>query len=238
MISIVVCDNEAVTARMISEKVTDIFSSLKTECEVSVYTESEKLFSEFNDGKRWDVYFLDIDMPVVGGFELGGKIRSLDPAAYLIYVSIHREQVYQSFKTKPFRFIPKDEFNIHINNCIEDLLLEMKDDPQNQNIVLEIGTTIYRFQANLVMYIQSFDKYIRLYFEDGTTSELIRYKIGDLETLLADFGYIRTHKRYLVNHAYIQKILSDEILLDNGDTLQISRARTEEIKSTYRRLLL
>lgn len=177
-------------------------------------------------------------MPIVGGFELGEKIRSLDSTCYLIYVSIHREKVYQSFKTKPFRFIPKDEFNTLIYPCVEDILNDMRSESQSQNIILEVGSSIYRYPSDKVMYVQSFDKYIQLFFEDERKSELMRYKISSLETQLCDLGFIRTHKSFLVNYAFIQKILPEEIVLDNGNSLPISRARIETIKSTYRRLML
>jgi len=144
MLKIAICDNEYITVNANYEKINGILTEMKAEFEIDTYTDSGKLLAELYNGKRWDIYFLDIDMPMVGGLELGGKIRSLDSSCYLIYVSIHREQVFQSLKTKPFRFLPKDEFNTYIYPCIEDILDDIKNQTQPHNLVLEIGNTIFR----------------------------------------------------------------------------------------------
>lgn len=238
MLKIAICDNEYITVNANYEKISAVLNELGANFNIDMYTDSGKLLSELYNGKKWDIYFLDIDMPIVGGFELGEKIRSLDSTCYLIYVSIHREKVYQSFKTRPFRFLPKDEFNTLIYPCVEDILNDMKKETQSQNIVLEICSSIYRYSSDKTMYVQSFDKYIQLFFEDGSKSELMRYKISSLEVQLCELGFIRTHKSYLVNYRFIRKILPEEIVLDNGTSLPISRARADAIKSAYRRLML
>ena len=61
-----------------------------------MFTDSGKLLSALYEEKRWDIYFLDIDMPLVNGLSLGRKIRELDGNCYIIYISIHRERVFDS----------------------------------------------------------------------------------------------------------------------------------------------
>jgi len=111
---IAICDDEYITAEYYYEQIERIFKEYSTECEIELFTDSGKLLTSLYEGKRWDICFLDIDMPLIDGLSLGQKLRELDMDCYLIYVSIHREYVYESFKARPFRFIPKDEFQSEI----------------------------------------------------------------------------------------------------------------------------
>ena len=117
-----ICDDEFVTANYYYEQIEQLFQKSDTDIELDMFTDSGKLLARLYDQERWDIYFLDIDMPLVNGLDLGKKIRELDADCYLVYISIHEECVYDSMKTKPFRFIPKNEFASRIEGCIQDSL--------------------------------------------------------------------------------------------------------------------
>ena len=88
---IAICDDEYITAEYYYEQIERIFKEYSTECEIELFTDSGKLLTSLYEGKRWDICFLDIDMPLIDGLSLGQKLRELDMDCYLIYVSIHRE---------------------------------------------------------------------------------------------------------------------------------------------------
>lgn len=235
---IILCDDEPVTIQYYREHLSGLFQKLGVECTIDTYTDSGRLLAELYNGSRWDVYFLDIDMPLIGGLELGRKIRELDRSCYLVYISIHRERVYDSLETRPFRFIPKDEFLSRIEPCIRDILADCHMESESDFVVLENRTVLYRYRISDIIYAQSLDKYICLFLTEDKQTESIRYRLSDLEKQLVPHGFIRIHKSYLVNYRFIKSISSASILLDNGRLLPASRIRLNEIKNTFRRLTL
>lgn len=237
MLEIAICDDEFITANYYYERISYTLTEMNIAHRISLFTDSGKLLSELYHGKKWNVYFLDIDMPLVDGLDLGHKIHESDHDAYIVYVSIHREKVYESLKNRPFRFIPKDEFDGEILDCIRDLLQDMQTD-NDDYIVLDVGSDIFRFKTDDVMYIQSMDKYVKFYTRDHEVSSSIRYKLSALEKELEVKGFIRTHKSYLVNYRAIRRILSNAIELDDRTRLPLSQMRVDQIKNTYRRLIL
>ncbi len=238
MLKIAICDDEYITAEHYYKQISEIFKNSDTACELDLFTDSGKLLASLYSGSRWDIYFLDIDMPLVNGLDLGQKIREFDINCYLIYVSIRCECVYDSLRTKPFRFIPKDQFQSMIGDCIQDLLADMNTESENEFVTFENRTAIYRFPISDIVYVQSTDKYISLSLKNHTQTESIRFRMSDIEQQLLPHGFIRIHKSYLVNYRYIRSIQSSYILLDDKTQLPVSRYRLEDIKTTFRRLTL
>lgn len=238
MLKIALCDDEFSTVNYYCEQLTRLFKNLGVTASIDLFTDSGKLLAGLYADRRWDVYFLDIDMPLINGLNLGKKIRELDDACYIIYISIHREHVYDSLEVKPFRFLPKDEFASRIGPCIKDLLSDLTHESEQEFIVLENNASLYRYRIQEIIYAQSLDKYITLFLTEKRQTESIRYRMSDLEEKLIRHGFIRVHKSYLVNYRFIRSIQPAKILLDDGRSLPASRSRMEEIKTTFRRLTL
>ena len=153
---IAICDDEYITAEYYYEQIEQIFKEYSTECEIwAFYQTAENSSLLYMKGKRWDICFLDIDMPLIDGLSLGQKLRELDTDCYLIYVSIHRECVYESFKARPFRFIPKDEFQSEISGCIADILADCHAESEQDYVTFENRTSMYRFRIDDIIYVQS-----------------------------------------------------------------------------------
>lgn len=238
MLKIALCDDEFITVNYYYEHLIQLFRKLGTDCSIDLFTDSGKLLAALYGEQRWDVYFLDIDMPLISGLNLGKKIRELDAECYLVYISIHRECVYDSLESKPFRFIPKDEFQSRIGPCIQDILADCRKESESDFVVLETKTSMYRYRICDIVYAQSLDKYVSLFLIDDHQTESIRYKLSDLESQLIPHGFIRIHKSYLVNYRFIKNIQPSFITLDDGRRLPVSRYRLDEIKTTFRRLTL
>ena len=54
-----------------------------------------------------------------------------------------------------------------------------------------------------------------------------------LEEQLAAEGFLRIHKGFMVNCAYVNSIKTGVVTMKNGTSLPISRGKTPEIKSAY-----
>ena len=83
---IAICDDEYITAEYYYEQIERIFKEYSTECEIELFTDSGKLLSSLYEGKRWDICFLDIDMPLIDG--LSSFILSMSCSKYFLPTSI------------------------------------------------------------------------------------------------------------------------------------------------------
>ena len=63
-------------------------------------------------------------------------------------------------------------------------------------------------------------------------------EINRIATGITEKGFIRVHRSYLVNYAWILQIKGDQVYLKNcQDKMPLSRGRSEEVKLQYQRLI-
>lgn len=81
MLNIAICDDEPSFLEQ-AERQIICYPNLKFD--VDVYTDSDQLYKKLKKDK-YDIYFLDIDMPNLDGITLAEKIRERDDYAILIF---------------------------------------------------------------------------------------------------------------------------------------------------------
>lgn len=233
-ITITVCEDNETSLSYICSALTDHLKSLGASPLISAYSSSLRLFHALLSGSRFDLYFLDIDMPNINGLKLADTIRSHDSEAVILFVSAKEEYVFDSIKFRPFRFIRKSRFRADLSEALEAYFHQKDTIPVRDSIKLETSHEIYRFYVDEIHYIQAKDNYLDVVTEKPT---LIRYKISEMEQLLTPYRFLRTHKSFLVNYRYIHLIRNKTVLLEDGTVLPVSRYRFNEIQEKFKEYL-
>jgi DNA-binding LytR/AlgR family response regulator len=92
-------------------------------------------------------------------------------------------------------------------------------------IVVRISDILYVESANKVQLVHIASNIIEA-----------KHNMNYFEENLPEDEFIRSHRCYLVNGRCIARVASDEIEMDNGDILPISRRCVHEIQDFFRRL--
>ena len=133
MIRIGVCDDNAVILKNISRMIEKAFCNYIGDVEVSSYTNGRLLYNAYIQ-ERFDVIFLDIDMPRISGFEVAKMLRDDCSNCFIIFITSHSELVYESMDFQPFHFIRKNcsvPLEESIGEIVKKLMTHMK---QNEKI--------------------------------------------------------------------------------------------------------
>ena len=85
----------------------------------------------------------------------------------------------------------------------------------------------FRFIRN-ILYIESCKHYLRIKHINGECE--MRGKISNLEKWMSNYGFVQTHRSYLVNVRYMKMVRANEVELDNGEILSVSRDKAQEVK--------
>ena len=224
MLNIAICDDEPSFLEQ-AERQIICYPNLKFD--VDVYTDSDQLYKKLKKDK-YDIYFLDIDMPNLDGITLAEKIRERDAYAILIFFTSHREYMESVFKVRPFDYLLKPLDREKTWETLTKAIRHLNEFPNQFSYLSE--------KTNFV--IATNDIY---FFEKQKRKVIMHGKIGsksfymDTKTLLEKLGddFVQIHTSYIVNTYYIRAVKKRAVVVqtyDGSEELPISGKFNEQCK--------
>lgn len=233
---IAVCDDNNAALKLLNKSIKNAFSKFTDEFNVTVFSDGTVLLNEHKK-EPFDIVFLDIDMPVISGFDIAKSLRNDFSNCYIIFVTSHSELVYESMNFQPFNFIRKNG-NIPIDESILDIVSKlMQHMKQNEKIILEDYN--YRKHSVLIrniIYIESDGHYVTFYALSDGFPIRIRGSITEHEEKYSKYDFVRIHKKYLINLRYLSQLNynNNEIILGKiNKHLPLSKRMKKEVKEKY-----
>lgn len=224
---IAVCEDNNIVAAFME----DYIASMEAEnIEYEIFTSGDDLIHYMEqENVTFNILFMDIEMPGRNGIETSAYVREKDKNALIIFITDHKEYVYEVFDVLPFRFLIKPVTR-------EALNLVMKKAFEHFNLTKQV----FFFKQNKTQLQVAFDEII--YFEGNlrkvrlvtTGGEYDFYgKISEVVKKLDGNLFLQIHNSYIVNMDQIRKISESVVLLISGITLPISKKYREYVRQKH-----
>ena len=228
MINIAVCDDEKYISEKIEKMAADFFRKKNTDIFVVKYFSGEDLLKS---NERIDILFLDIGMQGMDGIETARRLRLQDYKGFLIFITVLKEMVFQSFEVQPFDYLVKPVQEEYFEKTMERLFSAMQDrlSPDKVNLLVQKGyeSNIISFQD--IIFCEIIDRKVYLYLVSG---EVIDYyeRIENLEKKL-DKRFFRCHRSYLINLNHLKSYRNNTAYMADGKEIPVSRLRSREFSN-------
>lgn len=211
---------------------------------VAECTESETGFTKIKELLP-DIVFMDIEMPVMNGFQLLEKIGAIKFS--LVFVT-----AYDQFAVKAFRFSALDYLLKPIDGKDLKAAVEKAEQrlyPQAQQlsllkeqmhggiknlpdkIALPYQNGVIFAEIKNVIYCESDNNYTRFYTEDGK-KYVVAKTLGDIQEILEERNFLRIHRQYLINLSHIKKYVRGEgnyVIMSNDQSVPVARNQKERL---------
>ena len=79
-------------------------------------------YSREGEAYKYDLVFLDIDMPKYSGMDVAEEIRKKSADTDIIFVSNREDRVFETFSVQPFGFIRKNCFTEDLNATLRQYI--------------------------------------------------------------------------------------------------------------------
>lgn len=233
MYNIAFCDDEKISLDIVSEKVSGEFSRRNFPIKGYRYDKARSLQKDITEGRKFDAIFLDIAMPDYDGLNLGMWLSEKCSETYIIYVSSRNELVYRTFRTRPFSFLRKSHLDKELSDIVGDLCKQLqKDTSEDDYFEIQLDNNeIFKFHASNIFYIEVIGKNCHVVGTQGT--HITKCRLSSYIDILQEYGFIQIYKSYLVNYKYIFQIRSNEVVMDDGTILPLSKYRAKQVKEKF-----
>ena len=222
-----------------------IRSYLKKEKDVDSIVEAEngmetvRIIQEDNP----DLVFLDIQMPGMNGFEVIEAVGVKNMPS-VVFVTAYDEYAIDAFEVQAVDYLLKpfdrERFRISLTRALKrihggteegsilkQLLSEIHGEKKYlSRIMVKKGPRFFFVSTREILYISSYEKYIKLHTGDET--HLVRDTMSRMEARLDPDNFARIHRSIIVNMNYIKEIQPWShgdcvVVLKDGTNLTLSR---------------
>jgi len=222
MLYIAVCDDEKYISDKIKSMVSEFFCRKNIDIVIAQFSSGKELLKY--DGII-DILFLDIQMEDIDGMETARKLRSRKFKGALIFITILKEMVFQSFEVQAYDYLVKPIEPSLFEKTMERLLASMKN-ASEASLLVQKGyeSSIILFED--IVYCEIIDRKIYLHL---ASSEILDFydRIEKLEKRL-DSRFYRCHRSYLINLQYLRSYKNGTAYMENGKEIPVSRLRSKE----------
>ena len=180
----------------------------------------------------FDLYLLDVIMPVLNGIELAREIRSFDKAADIVFLTSSPEFAVESYSVKASNYLLKP-VSTELLAASHDELLEEASLRQEKYVVLRSSIGIRKIRLSQIAYAEAQERRILYHLENGEVLECTGRFSSVCEDLLKNREFFLPHRSFLVNMSYISTIGNTDIQMQTGQTIPLAQRRLVEIKDYY-----
>ncbi len=217
MIRIAICDDEKHMSDHIRAFVSDFFRKKNREIQLRTFSSGEELLNY--DGQI-DILFLDIQMKGMDGLETARKLRAGKFRGFLIFITVLKEMVFQSFEVEPYDYLVKPVDEKQFEKTMERLYASIQNTGED-SLLVQKGYEGRIILKDEIVFCEVIDRKIYLNLVSG---EVVDYyeRIENLETKLGSH-FFRCHRSYLISLEHLKGyiLLNDftchETSLHNAD---------------------
>ena len=230
MVKILICDDDPTFAQSMFKRILSLPAYSSKSMKLSCLTDIAEMSA--NTIAQYDILFLDIDLGKESGIDLARKMRKMNPEAVLIFVTNFSEYAPEGYEVDAFRYLAKSELEKKLPTYFEDALAMCRTRQRKVEILCEGESVPIPVQSLAWIESQGREQYLHLV--GGCREQLItRLTMAQLEDLLVPHGFLRIHKSYLVNMAYLQSFQSTSAVLTIGQTLPVGARSYRDNKQKF-----
>lgn len=222
-----ICDDEAIHIDNICQYLVAYESETENKIVVECYSDAKALVEGLRSGeKKFDMLFLDVDMPEMKGTDAAIAIREFDSDIVICFITSFENYAYQAFKVDAIGYLVKPvayrDFKRMADKCTVQIQYARDTEEAGERyfcVKTERSETIITVQS--IWYIEKKRNKCVFHLADR---EITSYDtLAKVYERLNPSQFYYTHQGYIVNFDCIQEVLPDRIYLPGNLEIPVSR---------------
>lgn len=219
MFRIAICDDQRSVCSEIEHTIENFFATESIQYEIDSFLSGEELLKELKNQEKYDLIYLDIELDVCNGVDVGRYIREelLDDFTQIAFISAKSSYALELFQVRPIHFLVKPFTPKQVIEVLEKAL-ELQG-RQTKIFHYRSGKLEKKISYKDIMYFSSDEKKVIIHMRDQ--EDYFYGKLSELQLPFTDF--VQIHQSFIVNKQYVIRFKFDCVLLSNAEELPISR---------------
>lgn len=210
---VLIIDDDLVFGKKLGNLINEKFGNEKNDIVIKINVSSIDLKQKF------DYYFIDIMLEGENGTNCGKMIIDKNYFAKIIYMSSEESLVYDTFASKVYFFIRKE----NLKHDLERLWIKINQDNVKNTDYIEIISDRKRqmILKKEIIYIESNRNKCQIYMikEQYEVYRTLKSFLNELDSN----QYFRLNSYTIINLEYVKSVSGKEVVLINGESFVLKR---------------
>jgi two-component system, LytTR family, response regulator len=155
-----------------------------------------------------DLIFLDVEMPVISGFDF---IDGMRVKPQIIFITSKAEYALKAFEYDATDYLQKpivlERFNASVKRALDLHMLRLDNsDEEGEHIFIKSNLKKLKVYTNKIKWIEAFGDYVKVVTEEDTN--LVLSTMKSFEADLSKDKFIRVHKSFIINIDKVERFNS------------------------------
>ncbi len=224
---IAICDESCEETEEIRSCLQNYFSHKSLSFDISSYTRSTDLLYEIEDGRNFDIVFIETRLHNRNGINTARLLRSINFSGEIILTAQNCEYAIDGYEVNACGYVLMPICTKKLFDAMDRATQKLNEDVY---FIKHRGDVI-ALPLNDILFIESNNTKCTIHGKDGY-NHTVYTQLRKIETELNDSRFLRCHQSYLVNMNHICK--ADKCFeLTNGEKILIRQRNLKEIRNCY-----
>lgn len=234
MLHIAICDDSEEDLQQVAALTDAYLAEHSITADVRTFSHPDTLLSA-SEKSPFDLYLLDVVMPMISGIEVGQELRRRQNDAPILYLTTSSEFAVDAFSVHAVHYLIKPVRKADFCAAMARAFDRLASAAPKRFPIRTEGGSLYDLNLEDIFYIESVGHLQRLHCKTGLHTEA-RRSLALLEEdlqALAPGQFVSPYKGYLVNLRAVRIVNPASLALKNGGTLPLAKRRFRQIREVF-----
>lgn len=222
--NVLIAEDEAQYAANLKSYLEQFCDENHLECNIEIYSNGSELVEHYVP--KWDIVFLDIDMPGMDGISVAKSIRETDSTVGIMFVTNLAQYAIKGYEVQALDYILKPVSYYALSMKLKRVIGMLTNN--SKSILLNKDGAVYKININNIFYIEVVNHSIIYHTSDGQLQYTGNNSLTKISKELEDYGFVRCHNSYLINLRHVKGLIEDSVQV-SGELIPVSRNRKKDL---------
>ncbi len=183
----------------------------------------------------FQLYILDIVMPMINGVQLGVELRRCDREAQILFVTTEPSFALESFSANPVGYLVKP---VNRQEFFDVLSLALTKIAAIERATMAIKTKdgLRVVAASSILYCERVRNSVSIVLVTMERVDAMTIRVPFtqyLAPLLETGKFVQTHASFVINMARVERVTGNEFVMQGGAVIPIAKGSQAAVKKAY-----
>ena len=184
MLRIAIVEDDPSTRQILQGFVEQYAAEQGLECTVTPYEDGAQIAAGYHPG--YDIIFMDVEMPGMGGFSAAAQIRAVDSEAVLVFVTNMAQYAIRGYEVDALDYVLKPVDYYQFSTKLSRAIQRVQRQRGGQILLQCAGGGVQLVETSRIYYLETHSRMLHYHTADGEFT--VRSSLQNAESPIPEMG--------------------------------------------------